>query len=121
MGGLGDEFDYLNSGEVCWNGDHLRSGDHDVTHLHAGDLQCALYYAKCVSIEHLILFGIPNEFEKAFGVSRLVGEHLRYFIDPGLGSWIDAWFVVSHFLRSLSLLSESSISIGFVEDRVGSA
>jgi hypothetical protein len=46
---------------------------------------------------------------------------LRYFIDPGLGSWIDAWFVVSHSLRSLSLLSEFSISTEFVEDRVGSA
>ena len=96
MGRLGDQFNNFGKGKFGGNSDHLRARNHDVPYLHIRYLQCAFDNAEGVSVKNLILFGIPDQLQQTLRVSGLIGKYTGYFIDPGLGSWIDARLVVSH-------------------------
>ena len=60
MRGFGDQFDNITQTKIGRYSHNLRSGNHDVAHLHAGNLQCAFDDAECISVQNLILLCVAQ-------------------------------------------------------------
>ena len=56
---LGDQFDNITQSKIGRHSHNLRSGNHDVTHLHAGTA-CAFDDAECISVQNLILLCVAQ-------------------------------------------------------------
>jgi hypothetical protein len=82
MRGLDDEGDefFGRIGDV--NDIHLCARNHDVAHLHLGDVHHALDHGKRIGIEEIALVGRMQQLHQLFAVFRLAQQERRQAFEP---------------------------------------
>ena len=81
------------------DGGHLGARDHDVAHLHVGDLQCALDDRQRFDIEDFIALRFAQQLEQFLAVAGFMDKSLGQSLQPGLVSVARSIFahgVVTH-------------------------